>query len=200
MISFDFIKLGLINYLIPFFLKIIDWIKFGIIRNPIISRLIKERECVCFKVTFVAMSFSPERCMEFNHEQNKQTLMVSDITTQVVPDINHTTHSSPSVVDHPDEEKLEEKEFQLEEDELALHRLLNDFDGGSEKEYHSFEHAEPPPGYRFSPTDIDLVMHYLIRKVLNHPLPWNRIVDVQLYDHSPEWLAGSFQIYFMTFL
>lgn len=37
---FDFIKLGLINYLLPFFLKIIDWIKFGIIRNPIISRLI----------------------------------------------------------------------------------------------------------------------------------------------------------------
>lgn len=192
MISFDFIKLGLINYLIPFFLKIIDWIKFGIIRNPIVSRLIKERESVCFKVTFVAMSFSPGSSMEINHEQNKQTLTVSDITTQVVPDINHTTHSSPSVVDHPDEEKLEEKKFRLEEaDELALHRLLNDFDGGAEKEYHSFEHVEPPPGFRFSPTDIDLVMHYLIRKVLNHPLPWNRIVDVQLYDHSPEWLAGS---------
>ena len=130
--------------------------------------------------------------MEFNPEQNKQTLMVSDITTQVVTDINHTTHSSPSVVDHPDEEKLEEKKFQLEEvDELDLHRLLNDFDGGAEKEYHSFEHVEPPPGFRFSPTDFDLVMHYLIRKVLNHPLPWNRIVDVQLYDHNPEWLAGS---------
>lgn len=136
---------------------------------------------MCFKVTFVAMSFSPESSMEFNPEQNKQTLMVSDITTQVVTDINH-----------PDEEKLEEKKFQLEEvDELDLHRLLNDFDGGAEKEYHSFEHVEPPPGFRFSPTDFDLVMHYLIRKVLNHPLPWNRIVDVQLYDHNPEWLAGS---------
>nr|POF10817.1 nac domain-containing protein 2 [Quercus suber] len=142
------------------------------------------------------MSISPESSMEFNHEQKQQTLMVSDITTQVVPDINHTTHSSPSVVDHPDEEKLEEKKFQLEEaDELDLHRLLNDFDGGAEKEYHSFEHVEPPPGFRFSPTDFDQVMHYLIRKVLNHSLPWNRIVDVQLYDHSPEWLAEEYKQY-----
>ncbi|KAK7840874.1 nac transcription factor 32, partial [Quercus suber] len=80
-------------------------------------------------------------------------------------------------------------------DELDLHGLLNDFDGGAEKEYHSFEHEEPPPGFRFSPTDFDLVMHYLIRKVLNHPLPWNRIVDVQLYDHSPEWLAEEYKQY-----
>nr|POE66314.1 nac transcription factor 32 [Quercus suber] len=150
----------------------------------------------CFKANFDAAIFEDvgraESSVEFNHEQKQQTLMVSDITTQVVPDINHTTHSSPSVVDHPDEEKLEEKKLQLEEaDELDLHGLLNDFDGGAEKEYHSFEHVEPPPGFRFSPTDFDLVMHYLIRKVLNHPLPWNRIVDVQLYDHSPEWLAGA---------
>nr|POF10815.1 nac transcription factor 32 [Quercus suber] len=133
---------------------------------------------------------------DYENLSNNNTLMVSDITTQVVPDINHTTHSSPSVVDHPDEEKLEEKKFQLEEaDELDLHGLLNDFDGGAEKEYHSFEHEEPPPGFRFSPTDFDLVMHYLIRKVLNHPLPWNRIVDVQLYDHSPEWLAEEYKQY-----
>nr|POE90906.1 hypothetical protein CFP56_58501 [Quercus suber] len=112
----------------------------------------------------LAIEFAPEDLATEHHEQKQQTLMVSDITTQVVPDINHTTHSSPSVVDHPDEEKLEEKKFQLEEaDELDLHRLLNDFDGGAEKEYHSFEHVEPPPGLRFSPADFDQVMHYLIR-------------------------------------
>ncbi|KAJ6388949.1 hypothetical protein OIU77_027324 [Salix suchowensis] len=49
-----------------------------------------------------------------------------------------------------------------------------------------------PPGYRFCPFDGELVVHYLANKVNGLPLPWNKIADVTLYEHNPEYLAGSF--------
>jgi hypothetical protein len=49
-----------------------------------------------------------------------------------------------------------------------------------------------PPGYRFCPTDYELVMDYLKLKVLNEPLPWNKMVDVDLYSECPEILTGFF--------
>jgi hypothetical protein len=51
---------------------------------------------------------------------------------------------------------------------------------------------EFPPGYRFCPTDYELVKYYLIEKMLCHTLPWNLIAEVNVYDHTPEFLAGSF--------
>ena len=48
-----------------------------------------------------------------------------------------------------------------------------------------------PPGYRFCPFDGELVMHYLANKVNGLPLPWNKIVDVTLYEQNPEYLASS---------
>lgn len=47
-----------------------------------------------------------------------------------------------------------------------------------------------PPGYRFCPLDEELVLYYLKKKVLNLPLPRNRIVEVNLYQYNPERLAG----------
>ncbi|KAJ0042632.1 hypothetical protein Pint_17899 [Pistacia integerrima] len=37
-----------------------------------------------------------------------------------------------------------------------------------------------PPGYKFYPTDGELLRHYLNNKVLDMPLPWPKIKDVLL--------------------
>ncbi|XVF04738.1 hypothetical protein REPUB_Repub05bG0110900 [Reevesia pubescens] len=52
-----------------------------------------------------------------------------------------------------------------------------------------------PPGYRFCPLDEELVLHYLKKKVMNEPLPQNRIMDVNLYLHNPEKLAEQYKHY-----
>ena len=49
-----------------------------------------------------------------------------------------------------------------------------------------------PPGYRFCPYDNELIFYYLKKKILNLPLPHNKIKDVNLYAHNPEHLAGCF--------
>ena len=50
---------------------------------------------------------------------------------------------------------------------------------------------EFPPRYRICPTDYELVKYYLIVKMLCQTLPWNLIAEVNVYDHTPEFLAGS---------
>lgn len=50
-----------------------------------------------------------------------------------------------------------------------------------------------PPGYRFLPTDEELVNEYLKNKVENKPLPCNGIIhDVLIYDSNPYELIGMF--------
>ncbi|KAM0981146.1 hypothetical protein ACFX2J_014229 [Malus domestica] len=51
-----------------------------------------------------------------------------------------------------------------------------------------------PPGYRFVPTDDELILHYLMRKVLNEQLPINRFRIVNLYDHHPRDLTGDYNL------
>ncbi|XP_010654315.2 NAC domain-containing protein 2-like [Vitis vinifera] len=48
-----------------------------------------------------------------------------------------------------------------------------------------------PPGYRFLPTDEQLIKDYLLRKVNNEPLPINRIRTVVLYDYRPDVLVEN---------
>ncbi|KAE8691683.1 ONAC010 protein [Hibiscus syriacus] len=61
-----------------------------------------------------------------------------------------------------------------------------------------------PPGFRFCPLDEELVLHYLRKKVMNLPLPQNRIMEVNLYSYNPEKLAeqhkqyGEKEWYFFT--
>ncbi|TQD80557.1 hypothetical protein C1H46_033890 [Malus baccata] len=41
----------------------------------------------------------------------------------------------------------------------------------------------PPLGYRFVPTDDELILHYLIRKFMNKQLPINRFRNVNIYQY-----------------
>ncbi|XP_019157746.1 PREDICTED: NAC transcription factor 32-like [Ipomoea nil] len=63
---------------------------------------------------------------------------------------------------------------------------------------------EFPPGYRFCPLDEELIRCYLQLKVLNEPLPPNKIHEVNLYKFSPWELSvmytsiGEKEWYFFT--
>ena len=46
-----------------------------------------------------------------------------------------------------------------------------------------------PPGYRFAPTDRELVVDYLSNKVSGKPIPGNRIIDVNIYHFHPQKLT-----------
>ncbi|KAK6932517.1 NAC domain [Dillenia turbinata] len=49
----------------------------------------------------------------------------------------------------------------------------------------SSQHPQLPPGFRFHPTDEELVVHYLKRKVASVPLPVTIIADIDLYKFDP---------------
>ena len=48
-----------------------------------------------------------------------------------------------------------------------------------------------PPGFRFHPTDEELVVHYLCRKVARQKLPVPIIAEVDLYKFDPWELPGA---------
>jgi hypothetical protein len=48
-----------------------------------------------------------------------------------------------------------------------------------------------PPGFRFHPTDEELVVHYLCRKVAQQQLPVSIIAEVDLYKFDPWELPGA---------
>ncbi|XP_010931441.1 NAC domain-containing protein 68 isoform X1 [Elaeis guineensis] len=60
-----------------------------------------------------------------------------------------------------------------------------------------------PPGFRFHPTDEELIVHYLCKKVTYQPLPVPIIAEVDLYKYDP-WelpdkaLFGQREWYFFT--
>ncbi|GAA0174820.1 DNA-binding transcription factor [Lithospermum erythrorhizon] len=49
----------------------------------------------------------------------------------------------------------------------------------------STQQPQLPPGFRFHPTDEELVVHYLKKKAASLPLPVNIIADVDLYKFDP---------------
>ena len=49
---------------------------------------------------------------------------------------------------------------------------------------------ELPPGFRFHPTDEELVVHYLKKKAAKVPLPVTIIAEVDLYKFDPWELPG----------
>ncbi|XP_050223637.1 NAC domain-containing protein 71-like [Mercurialis annua] len=51
------------------------------------------------------------------------------------------------------------------------------------------------PGYRFRPTDTELIVEYLLKKVDGRPLPRNKIMDVDLYKFHPDVLAATYSNY-----
>ncbi|XP_024190391.1 NAC domain-containing protein 2-like [Rosa chinensis] len=62
-----------------------------------------------------------------------------------------------------------------------------------------------PPGYRFAPTDAELILYYLQKKILKQELPLNKIREIDIYQHDPQYLAetqlnrhGEREWYFFT--
>lgn len=51
---------------------------------------------------------------------------------------------------------------------------------------------ELPPGFRFHPTDEELVMHYLCRKCASQPIAVPIIAEIDLYKFNPWDLPGNF--------
>lgn len=49
-----------------------------------------------------------------------------------------------------------------------------------------------PPGFRFHPTDEELVVHYLKKKANSAPLPVAIIAEVDLYKFDPWELPGIY--------
>ncbi|KAI9199189.1 hypothetical protein LWI28_029023 [Acer negundo] len=47
------------------------------------------------------------------------------------------------------------------------------------------QHPNLPPGFRFHPTDEELVVHYLKKKVVSAPLPVAIIAEIDLYKFDP---------------
>jgi hypothetical protein len=47
-----------------------------------------------------------------------------------------------------------------------------------------------PPGFRFHPTDEELVVHYLKKKASSSPLPVPIITEIDLYKFDPWQLPG----------
>ena len=52
-----------------------------------------------------------------------------------------------------------------------------------------------PPGFRFHPTDEELVVHYLKKKVASAPLPVAIIAEIDLYKFDPWELPGTYELY-----
>lgn len=48
-----------------------------------------------------------------------------------------------------------------------------------------------PPGFRFHPTDEELVVYYLKKKAANLPLPVSIIAEIDLYKFDPWELPGN---------
>ena len=118
--------------------------------------------------------------MEFNDEQSKPSYQVPATTAQVVSNIStSTTTQLPQPLNAPTSNVISSSSSVV---------IDLDTDGKEDNCGISLKNQDPPPG--FCPSDLELLTLYLKRKVLNQQLPSNKIVDVKLYDHSPEWLTG----------
>lgn len=49
-----------------------------------------------------------------------------------------------------------------------------------------------PPGFKFHPSDEELIVHYLRNKVISHPLPAQLITEIDLYKYNPWELPSQF--------
>lgn len=58
-----------------------------------------------------------------------------------------------------------------------------------------FEEDMWPPGFRFHPTDEELVLYYLKRKICGRRLKLDIIADVDVYKWDPEELPGIASVF-----
>ena len=61
---------------------------------------------------------------------------------------------------------------------------------------------ELPPGFRFHPTDEELVMHYLCRKCASQTISVPIIAEIDLYKFDPWQLPGNYRFFtrFISFV
>ncbi|KAJ8754148.1 hypothetical protein K2173_002047 [Erythroxylum novogranatense] len=64
-------------------------------------------------------------------------------------------------------------------------------------------HIQLPPGFRFHPSDEELIVHYLKNKITSHPLPASIITEIDLCKYDPWELPkkaafGEDEWYFFT--
>lgn len=60
-------------------------------------------------------------------------------------------------------------------------------------------HPQLPPGFRFHPTDEELVVHYLKKKIASAPLPVTIIAEIDLYKFDPWELPGIYKYFSYLF-
>lgn len=72
-----------------------------------------------------------------------------------------------------------------------LDRDLLNFLEGKERKKMSAD-LQLPPGFRFHPTDEELVMHYLCRKCATQSISVPIIAEIDLYKYDPWDLPGNF--------
>ena len=91
------------------------------------------------------------------------------------------------------EEDLEEQHYLAEFPDDLLMELKDDEDEEDEEPAQKQQNCNF--GYKFRPTDYELIVHYLIKKILDQPLPCNRVVDDEdelLYRRPPKGLQLFF--------
>jgi len=55
--------------------------------------------------------------------------------------------------------------------------------------------ASLPPGFRFYPSDEELVLHYLYKKVTNEEVLKGTLMEIDLHTCEPWQLPGIYHIY-----
>lgn len=51
-----------------------------------------------------------------------------------------------------------------------------------------------PPGFRFHPTDVELIMYYLKRKVMGKKLVFDALTELNIYKFAPWDLPGTIKL------
>lgn len=52
------------------------------------------------------------------------------------------------------------------------------------------EEIKLPLGYRFLPSDEDLLQHYLLKKMLRQPLPADIVEELNIFNYDPHQLLS----------
>jgi hypothetical protein len=92
----------------------------------------------------------------------------------------------PSVMDFDDI-------FDLGFDSSSLDDILDlGFDYSTQDEYCYDYVNNLAPGFRFRPTEEQLINSYLKPKLFNQPLPRNVIIEANIYQYNPKILTGTF--------
>ncbi|KAK9989773.1 hypothetical protein SO802_030012 [Lithocarpus litseifolius] len=160
------------------------------------------------KLCFVAMFSSPKNSGDFDNSPPPPPPYATSsfYHDEEKEHADQEEYASSSFYQDEDKEADQEEEENPEEqyclagflDDLLM-ELQDDEDEEDEDEEPAHKQQNCNFGYKFHPTDYDLIVHYLIKKILNQPLPCNRVVDDEdklLYQNNSNY--GETAWYFFT--